>query len=1166
MINFRRLKQEFSPGILKEGKAIFENGQVLCAKILKLTGSSVRLGFQVAGNFDNSYTCELEIDRKESELIDSDCDCSYSFDCQHIVALLFFLEQNLDQLIVSFSNESKLEAIAEEDKEEIQLTIEKAHKKEKARKGIERRKELLEEYCNASDILGRSPFFTSDEAIKEERAELIVILQPQVNGGESLLQELRLALRLPTRSKALNVHNIKEFFNGVRYHEAVYLGNRRHYFGLRSFDNTSSQILKMLMDFGRFKEGGEDREENDKAYNVVLLDREGLGTILSFAYSLVQGPRPALGPQEGEQELSCLPCFYFGGIEEPLRFSSFEAAVRFEIERMDMPAPKLFLQPTICLAEHQGKQTIVKLEEVILYECAQPGLLHKNVYSRFQKRIKRKHLRHLPLIAQMTIPEPLFGTFIENALPELSRYADVANKLNIEDIVTLPYVQEVEAVCDLTYVNNELEATLHFIYNNKKIPAVHNQLTHEEIEHFVTDAGILARNLTQEQKIINDLFLDFQYNKKEGSFIAKTEKKIVEFMTDVILQNLERVQFHCPDTLLEKFIYDQTTFEIHLSESKFLACYQLDLIVHGDLEGFTTELLWDCLASKRNYIELGHRKKRKRGQKGGGLSQILVLDLQRLAPVVQLFDELGIQQLDNHREDRPLWSLVSITEESFKELPIQFSMTKGLKRIQQQMLGNEPMEDAPVPKAIQGTLREYQKEGVNWLSRLRGMCLNGILADDMGLGKTLQSITAITQFLEEHPNVQSVVVCPTSLIYNWKEELHKFNPTLRVLVVDGTPTQRKKLIVGADQNDVLITSYSLMQKDIESYEKINFGYAILDEAQHIKNRTTLNAKSVKRVQALHKLILTGTPIENSLDELWSLFDFLMPGLLSTYDRFVDKFVRAPLNGQGNLDPLRKKVSPFILRRMKEDVVKDLPPISNIVYHTTLSDVQKELYRAYATSAREELSKLVEKEGFDKVQIQVLATLTRLKQICCHPAIFAKETAEPGDSAKYDLLLELLQSLMESGQKTVIFSQYTRMLKIMRDDFEKKGIRFSYLDGSSKNRMSIVKEFNETPDIPIFLVSLKAGGTGLNLTGASAVIHFDLWWNPAVEEQATARAHRIGQKADKVQAFKLVTKGTIEEKILEVQERKRGLVKSVIADVDDALSKLTWSEVWELLQC
>jgi SNF2 family DNA or RNA helicase len=688
------------------------------------------------------------------------------------------------------------------------------------------------------------------------------------------------------------------------------------------------------------------------------------------------------------------------------------------------------------------------------------------------------------------------------------------------------------------------------------------------IAPFVKAEGVLARNLTEEQGIIDDLFQDFIFDSQQGIFVCKMEKKIVEFMTEVIPRNQHRVVFNCPENLLDQFIYDDTRFKLHLKETKRIDAYEVDLKVEGHLNGTTVDQLWDCLSARRAFIELSRKKasKRKGAAADPAKSQkILVLDLEKLAPVVQIFDEIGVRQLDDHKEIRPLWSLASLDAELFEGLPIEFSMSAKLKEIQRQMLGDADFKFSDVPKQIKATPRSYQIEGIGWLERLRSMHLNGILADDMGLGKTLQAIIALTQHKHSSPSSISIVVCPTSLVYNWKEEINKFNPLLQVLPVDGTPAQRKKLQNDIKQFDVVITSYSLLQKDIEFYKTIPFSYAILDEAQHIKNRGTRNAKSVKMMQASHRLILTGTPIENSLDELWSLFDFLMPGLLSSYDRFVEKYIRNPAQPGGkNLDALRKKVSPFILRRMKKDVLAELPPVSEIVYHCNLSPTQSELYQSYAASAREELSQLVKREGFDKVQIHVLATLTRLKQICCHPAIFAKERPEMGDSSKYDMLMELLQTLIEGRHKTVIFSQYTRMLNIMREDLQQQGIRFEYLDGSSKNRLDIVNSFNADESIPIFLVSLKAGGAGLNLVGADTVIHYDMWWNPAVENQATDRVHRIGQK-NSVSSYKLVTLNTIEEKIMELQNRKKGLVKKVVSNDEDAIAKLTWEEVLELLQ-
>lgn len=1158
MLNFRKLKQDYSPSIVKEGRGIYERGMVVSSKIISLKPHSVRLACRVLGNFDNTHHCEIEIDRKQSITMDADCDCSYKYDCQHLSAVLFYLEDKFDEILVSYGKETDIESSVGFDaksKENLREAFKEAESKEVVRQGKKQQKELLQEYLGSSKVLGQSPYFVPEEAFKPDQAELAVVFiqpaHPLVDQHNPI--ELQLSLRLPYRSKPLNIPNAREFIDALRYSEPVYIGGKRYFFKLSSFDTQSAHILKMIMDIARYPEIKDERH-----LRAVHIDAEIFGMVLTQTYELaINHEKNSTSNLDGELQM---PCFYCGTLEEPLRFSASPATLRVSLEYLEAPAPKILLNPTIILNRNQD----INLEEARLFECAVPGMLYQNTYYCFPHNIRRKHLRNLAVLRDITIPEPLFGTFIENSLPELMRFAEVANQEVIERFVTLPFVGKLTAECDINYLDGELEAYLYFIYDQIRVPAASSQLTIEHISPFVTKQGVLARNLTEEHKIIETLFQDFIFDPAEGAYVSKIDKKIVEFMTEIIPQHQSHIKFNCPENLLDQFIYDDTHFKLHLRETDRIDVYALELQVKGHLNGTTIDLLWECLASKRKFIELAQKPaNKKKSTDSLRTHKILVLDLEKLAPVVHIFDELGVKRLDTHSEELPLWSLANIDAGQFEGLAIEFSMSPKLQHIQKQMLGIQSLESSPIPSEIKASLRGYQQEGVAWLEKLRRMHLNGILADDMGLGKTLQAIIAVTQYKIDNPKALSIIVCPTSLVYNWKEEFGRFNPELKILPVDGTPIQRKKLLHNIYDFDVVITSYSLLQKDIDFYKTVPFGYSILDEAQHIKNRGTRNAKSVKMIQATHRLILTGTPIENSLDELWSLFDFLMPGLLSSYDRFIDKYVRNSNSGK-NLEILRKKVSPFILRRMKKDVLSDLPPVSHIVYHCHLSEVQRELYQSYAASAREELSQLVKKEGFDKVQIHVLATLTRLKQICCHPAIFAKEDVESGDSAKYDMLMELLQSLIDGKHKTVIFSQYTRMLNIIRNDLERLRIRFEYLDGTSKNRMGIVKKFNEEEGIPVFLVSLKAGGSGLNLVGADTVIHYDMWWNPAVENQATDRVHRIGQKQS-VSSYKLITLNTVEEKILEMQQRKSGLVKQIITSDEEALTKLTWEEVLELLQ-
>ncbi len=1161
MLNVRKLKQDFSQSVLREGKELFDDKKVFSAKIIHIDSDTLRIGAKVGGQYDNTYESVIEIDRNECETIDSDCDCPYHYDCQHLAALLFYLEANLDGILVEYSKENNLEHLAaesgldEEQKVELFEAVKEAVTKEEERKDVQYLRELMQEYIVTSKILSKSPFFLPKEEGKVDRAEINMIYSiPEMEAQVRPIVELQLALRLPSRSKPLHIPVAKDFLDGIRYEEPLFIGGKRYLFTTESFSAEFREIIRMLIDYARVH----DKATTERGQRSAFMEMKSFGLILAAAFDVANRGVSKRAQKVEDAELPVLPCVYEGSLESPLRFSYQPAIFNMALEYISPPASKILLNPTVSIANRT-----VMLEEVSFYEAAFPGMIHDHVYYRFLPQVTRQHLMQLSEIREITIPEPLFGTFVENSLPELSKFAEITNQECINKFATIPFVGPLKAICDISFLDGELEATIKFLYDGIEIPAVAESLTKDHLISFIQKDGILARNLVEERKVMEDLFRDFVYDAENQTFVAKSEKKIVEFMTEVIPRNQSNVQFNCPQNLLDQFIYDKSEFVLDLTHTDRMDVYDIQLTVKGDLLGVSLDRLWECLISKKAFLELENKKGKKK-EGSAKIPKILVLDLNRIGMVVQLFDELGIERFDNHKLRCPLWTLANIDAAQFEGLPVQFSISKRLTEIRQQMLGEKEVTFSAIPTTVKADLRPYQTDGVHWLERLRKMYLNGILADDMGLGKTVQAIVALTQN-REMMKEPSLVVCPTSLLYNWKEELHRFNSGLKALVIDGIPGQRKRLIERIDEYDVIITSYSLLQKDIDKYEEWTFAYVVLDEAQHIKNRGTRNAKSVKTLNAHHKVILSGTPIENSLDELWSLFDFLMPGFLSSYDRFVEKYIRvAGQEQQKNLEYLRKKVAPFILRRMKADVLKDLPPVSELVYHCQLTDVQKELYKSYAASALGELTKLVERDGFDKVQIHVLATLTRLKQICCHPAIFAKKEAEPCDSAKYEMLCDLLDTLIEGGHKTVIFSQYTKMLQIMKTDFEQKGIPFLYLDGASKNRLEIVHEFNQSKNIPVFLVSLKAGGTGLNLVGADTVIHYDMWWNPAVENQATDRVHRMGQQQN-VSVYKLVTLNTIEEKIVEMQRRKKGIVKKVVSSDDEVMSKLTWEDVLELLQ-
>ena len=444
------------------------------------------------------------------------------------------------------------------------------------------------------------------------------------------------------------------------------------------------------------------------------------------------------------------------------------------------------------------------------------------------------------------------------------------------------------------------------------------------------------------------------------------------------------------------------------------------------------------------------------------------------------------------------------------------------------------------PFGIQAKLREYQKEGYNWFRTLDYLGFGGILGDEMGLGKTLQAIT----FLLSKPDSKTLIIAPTSLIYNWKNEFNKFAPSMKIAISNGIREEREELIKNYNDYDVILTTYNLLRRDAELYD-MEFDYCILDEAQNIKNQTSLSAQSVKEVKAKSRFALTGTPIENSLMELWSIFDFIMPGYLYNEKKFITRYHRRLEEGPEILEELNRLVKPFILRRYKKNVIKELPDKIEKRLLVPLSDEQKIVYETYANYVKDLIQKKVEDFEFSKSKIEILAYITKLRQICLDPSVTMDDYV--GTSGKIEALIELLEQSIEEGHKILVFSQFTSVLKNIGKILKEKQFLFSYLDGkvSSINRMKMVDEFNNGEN-PVFLVSLKAGGTGLNLTSADIVIHFDPWWNPAVEDQATDRAHRIGQQ-NVVEVIKLISSGTIEEKIVELQDSKRELINKILGD-------------------
>ncbi len=455
-------------------------------------------------------------------------------------------------------------------------------------------------------------------------------------------------------------------------------------------------------------------------------------------------------------------------------------------------------------------------------------------------------------------------------------------------------------------------------------------------------------------------------------------------------------------------------------------------------------------------------------------------------------------------------------------------------------------------------LREYQTEGFLWLTRLAANSLGGILADEMGLGKTVQTLA----FLRSNQgNGPALIVCPTSLVTNWQNEAQKFTPELKALVLEGP--NRAALFGTIKEFDIVVTSYALLRRDIEDLQKVAFSTAVLDEAQHIKNPETQNAQSAFALRAQHRFVLTGTPMENSVRDLWSIMNFALPGYLGQRNDFRERY-ELPL-ARGAAPDLQRRLSrrlrPFLLRRRKRDVAKDLPEKIEQIVPCNLTGSQRSAYDALLREIQSGLGSVRKESNAAAQRMKMLTGLLRLRQVCCDLRLLGLEKDEP--SAKLELLDELLGEAIDGEHRVLVFSQFVSMLHLMRDRLDERKLSYCYLDGSTKQRQAEVNRFQEDASIPVFLISLKAGGVGLNLSGADTVIHFDPWWNPAVEAQATDRAHRIGQTRV-VTAYKLITRDTVEEKILKLQEKKRAAIDAALESEEPLMNGLTTEELEELL--
>lgn len=644
-------------------------------------------------------------------------------------------------------------------------------------------------------------------------------------------------------------------------------------------------------------------------------------------------------------------------------------------------------------------------------------------------------------------------------------------------------------------------------------------------------------------------WLPYYDNRRKEFHCGNDEELIYEFLNNGIAAFAELGEVFFSDSMKQLKVKSNPKITVGVAVKSSL----MELTVQSNEYDFSE--LKDVLKSYQ-------LKKRYHRLKNG---DFLTIQENSLATVMEMMEtmQMSVRDFTKGKMKIPAYRALYLDKMLQESEGIAYDRDRKMKAMLRDFKSVED-SDYEVPSELQSILRSYQKKGYRWLRTMEGYHFGGILADDMGLGKTLQVIAVLLAAKKEGKQGTSLVVCPASLVYNWENEIKHFAPSLSVKVIAGGVVSRNEQLANLTETDVVISSYDLLKRDIASYEEKEFIYHIIDEAQYIKNPETQVAKSVKLIHSQTRFALTGTPIENRLSELWSIFDFLMPGFLYKYEQFRKKIETPIIKSKDEeiTKRLKKMVSPFILRRLKKDVLKDLPDKLEQITYAKMEPKQRAIYEAYVEKVRAELNNQSDEE-FHQGKIKILAELTRLRQICCEPALVYENYKE--ESGKMETCMELLHNAVDGNHKVLLFSQFTSMLSIIEERLKKEGISYYVITGQTKKeeRVRLVNHFNED-DTTVFLISLKAGGTGLNLTGADIVIHYDPWWNVAAQNQATDRAHRIGQK-NVVTVFQLITQDSIEEKIIMMQQAKKDLADQIISENTNQLQNMTREDLEELLR-
>ena len=921
------------------------------------------------------------------------------------------------------------------------------------------------------------------------------------------------------------IKNLKEFYNRVINNESFIYSNKLEFVhNVENFDKDSQKILSFIIKYAKIIKYVNNTENTNFRYygkklseSSILLDEEGLDEL----FEILKGRKIEIEKDANVKKVTLIPSnpnieFYLN------KNAKNELELTHNLENYNY------------IIIDGKKYTYIIMDEFIY---------------RAKKNIKNTTFKLLEIYKKNYIDEIKFNT---KQLPDFFALIEPKIKDNLVINIDKEEIKE--------YIPEELGIKIYLDYNESNYITAELKFCYGDTEFNPIDENKnlkIARNAIKETECLNQLRkTGFMLDGQNKRFILVSDEAIYNFLTEDIEMYMQKFEVMVTDNFKSKKIKEPRIGNIGVKIENNLLVINLENINYDKNE--IREIL-QRYALKKKYYRL----------KDG--SFIDLESNENIEFLNNLESGLGIsyEDIENGTISLPIYRsmymekiLNNLDKSKIKKEESYVDFIKDTSK-------EKENTTLTLPKSLKGDLREYQKNGFQWLQMLEKYELGGILADDMGLGKTIQVITLVLKYKEEQKEkLPSIVIAPSSLTLNWKNEIQKFAPTLETIVINGNLEQRKMKIKDIKKYDLIITSYDLLKRDLELYEKeeITFKYAIADEAQYIKNSNTQNAKALKSIKAETRYALTGTPIENSLAELWSIFDYIMPGYLFKYKKFKQLY-EVPIvkdNDMYSMKKLKMLIEPFILRRTKKEVLTELPEKTITILNNEMEDEQQKIYLSYLAKAKQEAMQEIEINGVEKSHIKILALLTRLRQICCHPSLFLEDYNQ--DSSKLKQCIEIIKDGIEAGHKILLFSGYTSMFEIIEKELLKEDINYYKLTGKTNvnERVELVEDFNQNENVKVFLISLKAGGTGLNLTGADMVIHYDPWWNISAENQATDRAYRIGQK-NNVQVYKLITKNSIEEKIYELQEKKSKLIDNVLNTETTFINKLSKDEIMRLFE-